>query len=387
VRRSDVVSVMLVNFKTEQFLANTLEDSMVYELKIPVTGGAVDLTQYSLVCKQWKNENWVQDTCSEETLMDSDAVIMCKCSELRYTAVFQGPVIVVTTQSPEIDTTQADVDSVSAEESHTDSPTTEDVDDVTIITNETATTEKSDKDPITTQKPDEEDPVTKSADIDANTEEVKIQLTINADYDTVVTDKEEFLTDLKAQLVSNLDVEENQIINLDVTKGSIIVAFDLINTESGTQISTAVDTLLAKVNSDEFNIEIDGQTLSVDKSSIQVQEITATADDDGLAAGEIVGIVIGVLLLIVIIAALILLFIKYNNQKLRVHADGESQDGSYSRQDNESPRDTPRHQGRKKSSVRPDDSELHDGRGSRSSTGSRLMLLPGSAGTEENQHI
>jgi len=106
----------------------------------------------------------------------------------------------------------------------------------------------------------------------------KIRFALVADYDTVLATaakKEQFTKDVTKSLASSLKVNESRIVNMTFTKGSIIVQFSLIPSESDSEatMTSKVSALETMVKSGIYTIKLsDGTVLKADPTSIYMNK-------------------------------------------------------------------------------------------------------------------
>jgi len=143
---------------------------------------------------------------------------------------------------------------------------------------------------------------------------IAVSFSIDAKYEDVVKDKEEFIDNLKPQLATKLGVDPKQISNLDVKPGSIKVTFDVENDpDKPVNIQKSVQRMEtdAKAGSLSFTAP-DGSTLPVDSTSF---ETMTEKEDEGISDGALAGAIIGVILGFILLTVLLVVICKAINKK------------------------------------------------------------------------
>ena len=110
-------------------------------------------------------------------------------------------------------------------------------------------------------------------------QKITISFSFNVSYDAIITNasvKEAFKANVKSQLVSTLGVKEERITNLTITKGSIVVTFDLLPSSNSSEptLTSSASKLENLVKSGGMVVSFNGQNITADTSSSTKQVIT-----------------------------------------------------------------------------------------------------------------
>lgn len=302
--KSKIMGLFMLNYDTEEF--SNVPDSM-HKIEIPVVGEIN--ASLSIECRYWYNGNWNNSICSSSMMkvMNNSSTVTCTCSMYNsYVALFEAPKFEMTTMEETTESVNV-TKSMSAEDT-TDKPMTK---AVTKIVNSNIT---SQNDKVTTE--------TSASDISVEGDRAKAQFSLNANYDTVVTDKLAFEKSLLTQLATQLNISTSRISDISIKKGSIIVSLYILKVASGPSIGQVLTNLKTKVTNSQLIIKSpSGTTLVVMTNSFQFSSPTpaptpAKKDDDDDSKKTVI-IVVCVIVSIVLIAgvAIALFFIYKKNQE------------------------------------------------------------------------
>lgn len=150
------------------------------------------------------------------------------------------------------------------------------------------------------------------------------------DYDTLVTPAKEaqFKADVRKSIATVMKVNESNIVNITLSKGSIIVLFAYIPGPTDTDVSmdAAVSSLRAAVTNGNFSVALsDGTVLKADSASFSstkddteptVPAPEAASAESGLTETEIIIIaaVCGTLAVIILVVVVVVCYRKKNKE-------------------------------------------------------------------------
>lgn len=237
-------------------------------------------------CKRWTGSAWSSTGCTtNHNLITGNATkyVECTCTELGYTSAFKAtrPPPVVTTVAPE------------------------------------------------TKAPETAAPTASSIKVR------RVRLALVGDYDTLLSTtakKEQFTKDVTKQFAQTMNVNESRIVNVTLTKGSIVVNFALLPSSSDSEatLGASLSKLETAIKSDNFTITLsDGTVLKADPTSFVStigDEIPTTAmpeaptDSSGLTETEIIIIacVCGGLALIILVVIVICCYKKSKTRNSKI---------------------------------------------------------------------
>ncbi|KAF6024848.1 hypothetical protein EB796_016846 [Bugula neritina] len=270
-RYSDIIAIHLVNPVTYELVEVT--DMLVpMKLTIPLTSDP-DFTTYQYVCRNWDYDNvdWSEDGCEAAMLDNStDAwTATCYCYTTGYFAVFEGEELALL--SAPSTTEFLIIEETTTAANFLDDLSEDDVDSVTIVFS-----------------------------IDADS-------ALLANYSEVKADILEWLMD-------TMYVEEDRIENLVLSKGSIVVEFDLMSVGEG-DLNVLITRLEKQVTSSS-SITLLGTTYTLipDSFSVSINENVGTSpavsESGGLKMGVIIGVVVGCTMLIVLVVVIAVVCLK-----------------------------------------------------------------------------
>jgi len=290
---TEVVDIKLYNPETYAAISvsTPLANPVTYHL--PVLNVTINNDTY-FECKRWSGSAWVSTGCeTNHTLITSNNTkyVECKCTQLGYTAVFKATRPLPTTPAP------------------------------TTVVNTAAPTPAPTSTPI---------PV----------EVRRVRFAFTADYDTLLSTpakKEQFKKDVTSTLATTLGVNESRIINMTLTKGSIIVQFALLPSASDSEASltTTLSKLETAVKGGNFNVTLsDGSVLSAIPSSFVTTKgdtyptdapTVAATEASGLSETEVIIIacVCGGLALIILVVIVVVCY-KKNGRRQNVKVSPEN---------------------------------------------------------------
>ena len=109
-----------------------------------------------------------------------------------------------------------------------------------------------------------------------------MSLKIVGDYDAIITNvtiKSQFKSKVTSQMSIELGVDPANIINVEISKGSILVEFDLVpsSNSSAPSLNESMSKLETLVKSGGFVVTFNGQNLTANTTSFTKQEVLATA--------------------------------------------------------------------------------------------------------------
>ncbi|XP_032231194.2 uncharacterized protein LOC5506859 isoform X1 [Nematostella vectensis] len=287
---TNVVDVKLFNPETYATVSvSSLATPMTYRLPLK-TNVTVDTNSTYLACKRWSSGSWVTTGCvTTQTLVSDNGTdyVECNCTETGYIMAFtanEAPI--VTTLAPS-----------------TTPPTT------TTTTAPVATTIR------------------------------RVRFALVGDYDTLVTPatENELKANISKALASTMGLPVSRIVNMTLSKGSIVVNFALVApaNETSTDLKTYADKLNTAITSSTFTVETSSGTLKADPASFSTTEgneqPTAPAPpisptESGLTETEkiIIGCVVGGVLLIVLIVVVVVCTKKKQSNRRSMKVSPES---------------------------------------------------------------
>lgn len=271
----------------------------------------VDLTKISLVCHQWKNSNWQNDTCTSSWNEETKEVT-CTCSELAYTVVKEDVAGLMTNETTE-------------ENDEKDDGTTDDKNDGT----EDNCSNKNDTDGSCIDEDDKNGnnttPDKDDDDKETITEKVKGSFKMTG-FLKDEEHKKQCVTDMTTFLREKFDCT-NCIGNVACKNGSIKVEF-VVNVVKGTKmtdIEEDMDTLEKEITAGGYELTIGGEKFPVDKDSFSKTVVTNTAESSSSNVALIVGCVVGAVIVLAIIIAVLVYCLKCKKSKVSPSEENRAQ--------------------------------------------------------------
>ncbi|KAK3096542.1 hypothetical protein FSP39_001147, partial [Pinctada imbricata] len=311
-RRSDIISIKMVNPSTHDIM--TVENlTSPIMITVPINGD-VNETEYMLQCKRWSVDTWTDTGCDSSTpyLSNDTYYVHCSCNSLGIFSVFEGTIMEATTQVAM--TTNADMETVSMVTSDLDmtsdyTDTTEDTMTETMTTSPVVNTTVTSTTLATTT-------LASRVSVPKDTDKVYIMFKVHGVYDTVVeNDKDAFLEHLHRDLATYMRIAESRINNLKVTKGSIIINFELLSRTRTTELTLGevVYILLQGVQTGSLPLtDLQGNSLVLDIHSFMwsINQLEPPSESSSKMTVYIVGGAIGAFVLLVFLTGAFLYIFK-----------------------------------------------------------------------------
>lgn len=173
---------------------------------------------------------------------------------------------------------------------------------------------------------------------------LRVRLVLKADYDKYVTaeQKEQFTKDVKQSLAKTMQINESRIINMKITKGSIVVEFDVLPDvhDTGASLNSTLLLLGNAVKANNFTVKLsDGTLLAADPDlfSWTVGDVTSTAPttattatpkdvSSGLTKVEIIAIACACSAVVLVVILILVIIWCKKGRPSKVHS--ESNPGS-----------------------------------------------------------
>lgn len=298
-RLSDIVAIHLINPTTYGFTElENITEPITFSLNLT---SVPDTDTFLYMCRSWDKEtnDWTESYCNEAVISHENGTdfytATCECFTTGYFGVFEG-----------------------GEKAELEALLLTTTDAFNLF--ETTTLE-------TVFNISEED-----------IKSLVVKFSINADFNTVVTNETVVKAEVKTWLAGIMNVEEDRIVDLMLTAGSIVVEFQLMPgaTAAETNMNGAVARLKTSVEA-ASSITIGGTAYPIDATSFEHTVVdntvtttagaTVTEAPNGMGLGVIIGVVVGcslVIILVVVVVAVVVIKKKSGANKVE-HSPRTSQ--------------------------------------------------------------